>query len=225
MSVGEVIENWQGCAAPQRISHDGRLVRLEPLEVDRHAEAMFEAHRSGDPEGRIWDYLPYGPYDSLNAYRDHIAAQAASSDPLFFAIIDKVSGDAVGVASFLRIEPPQGVIEVGHICYTPRLQRTQGATEAMALMAKHVFDDLGYRRYEWKCNAANDASRRAAERLGFTFEGVFRQHMVVKGRNRDSAWFSMLDKEWPDRRRKFEAWLDPGNFDADGRQIKPLGEA
>ena len=144
--------------------------------------------------------------------------RARSEDPLFFAMLEKSSGDAVGYAAFMRIEPAHRVIEVGSILFTPRLQRTVGATEAMYLMARYVFEDLGYRRYEWKCNALNAPSRRAALRLGFTFEGIFRQHMIVKGRNRDTAWFSMLDSEWPKRKAAFERWLDPANFDANGRQ-------
>jgi RimJ/RimL family protein N-acetyltransferase len=149
-------------------------------------------------------------------------ANAKSEDPLFFTILDNASASAVGYAAYLRIEPAHRVIEVGHILYTPRLQRTVGATEAMYLMARHVFEELGYRRYEWKCNALNAPSRSAALRLGFTFEGVFRQHMIIKGRNRDTAWFSMLDSEWPARKAAFERWLDPSNFDAQGGQKRSL---
>ena len=153
-----------------------------------------------------------------------LTERAATSDPLFFAIVERRSRRALGMASFLRIEQGHGVIEVGHIWYSPALQRTRLATEAMYVMARHVFDDLGYRRYEWKCNALNEPSRRAAVRLGFTFEGVFRQHMVIKGANRDTAWYSMLDGEWPAAKAAFEAWLRPDNFDADGRQLRSLAE-
>lgn len=152
-------------------------------------------------------------------------SRAASADPLFFAIADNTTGRATGQAALLRIEPMHRVIEVGHILYTPALQRTRGATEAMFLLARHVFEDLGYRRYEWKCNALNAASGAAARRLGFTFEGVFRQHMIIKVRNRDSAWFSMLDSEWPQRRREFERWLSPDNFDARGDSGRGCGSA
>ncbi|MCB1493125.1 MAG: GNAT family N-acetyltransferase [Rhodobiaceae bacterium] len=216
------LSNWIIRPRPGRNVRDGQHVHVEPLDPARHAAPMYEAHRTLDPEGRIWDYLAYGPFESLHDYTVHLERQAAEDDPLFYAIIDRASGEAVGVASFLRIDPNNGVIEVGHICYTPRLQRTPAATEAMFLMASMVFDDLGYRRYEWKCNNANAASKRAAERLGFTFEGIFRQHMVVKRQNRDTAWFSMLDGEWPERKRRFEAWLDPANFNDDGSQKLPL---
>ena len=166
----------------------------------------------------MWQYLFEGPFADRAAFDLHLHRIAVSEDPLFFAILDESSGAAVGYASYMRIEPVHRVIEVGSILYTPRLQQTTLATEAMYLMARHVFEDLGYRRYEWKCNALNAPSRRAALRLGFTFEGIFRQHMIVKGRNRDTAWFSMLDSEWPVRKANFERWLDPSNFGRDGRQ-------
>jgi RimJ/RimL family protein N-acetyltransferase len=163
-----------------------------------------------------------GPFREPIAFRSALAGKAASEDPLFFAIVERYTGSAAGYAAFLRIEPAHRVVEVGGILFTPSLQRTAGATEAMYLMAAHAFDDLGYRRYEWKCNALNEPSRRAALRLGFTFEGIFRQHMIIKGRNRDTAWYSMLDSEWPARKSAFERWLDPSNFDSNGRQRTPL---
>lgn len=159
-----------------------------------------------------------GPYRDYETFEAAIRKKAESEDPLFFAIVDPRSGGALGYASFLRIEPNHRVIEVGSIVYSPALQRTPGATEAMYLMSRYVFEQLGYRRYEWKCHALNERSRRAALRLGFQFEGIFRQHMIVKGRNRDTAWFSMLDREWPERKQNFERWLAPENFDAHGRQ-------
>jgi RimJ/RimL family protein N-acetyltransferase len=159
-----------------------------------------------------------GPFRDRAAFDSAMAAKAASTDPLFFAIVERNSGRAVGYAAYLRIEPAHRVIEVGGIVFTPALQRTAGATEAMYLMARHAFEDLGYRRYEWKCDARNSPSRRAALRFGFTFEGLFRQHMIVKGRNRDTAWFSMLDGEWPDRQARFDRWLAPSNFDEAGTQ-------
>jgi RimJ/RimL family protein N-acetyltransferase len=170
----------------------------------------------------LWQYLFEGPFPDRPAFDVHLQRMAASDDPLFFAILDSASGGAVGYASFIRIEPIHRVIEVGSILYAPRMQQTALATEAMYLMARHVFEGLGYRRYEWKCNSLNAPSRRAALRLGFTFEGIFRQHMIVKGRNRDTAWFSMLDSEWPVRKANFERWLDPSNFDPDGRQKMAL---
>ena len=203
--------------AAERAPLAGRAVTLVPLNADAHADALFEGANGGERD-RVWTYLFDGPYPDRAAFRANIASKAMSEDPLFFAVIDNASGKAVGYQTFLRIEPKHRVIEVGAIMYTPALQRTIGATEAQYLFARHVFDDLGYRRYEWKCNSLNAPSRRAALRLGFSFEGVFRQHMIVKDRNRDTAWFSMLDSEWPARRAAFEQWLAPENFDSSGRQ-------
>jgi RimJ/RimL family protein N-acetyltransferase len=163
-----------------------------------------------------------GPYPNLSAFEARLRQMASTSDPLFLTILENSSGQPVGYASYMRIEPAHRCIEVGSILFTPALQHTPGATEAMYLMARHVFNDLGYRRYEWKCNALNEPSRRAALRLGFTFEGIFRQHMIVKGRSRDTAWYSMLDSEWPARKASFERWLAPDNFDAQGRQRQSL---
>jgi RimJ/RimL family protein N-acetyltransferase len=205
-------------APAQRVLAGGR-VRLEPLDPDRHAEDLLAA-AAGDP--RLWDYLPYGPFADVGSLRAHLARQASSGDPLFLTIVDSGSGRAAGVVSSLRIEPAHACIEIGHIWFGAPLQRTPGATETIYLLARHAFDDLGNRRLEWKCDAANARSRRAAERFGFTFEGVFRQHMIVKGRNRDTAWYALLDSEWPAARAAFEAWLAPENFDADGRQRSPL---
>ena len=202
---------------PARITLTGRGVTLAPLDASLHGDALFEGI-TGEGGDRLWHYLFEGPFADRAAFDIHLKRIAASEDPLFFAILNNASGRAVGYASYMRIEPVHRVIEVGSILYTPRLQQTTLATEAMYLMARHVFEDLGYRRYEWKCNALNAPSRRAALRFGFTFEGIFRQHMIVKGRNRDTAWFSMLDSEWPVRKANFERWLDPSNFSADGRQ-------
>jgi len=212
---------WKRARPLSRAALEGELVRLEPVDVARHAGQLFAAQSSA-PE--LWAYLPYGPFESETAFRVWLTERAASSDPLFYAIIERMSGRALGMASFLRVEQGHGVIEVGHIWYSPALQRTRLATDAMYVMARHVFDDLGYRRYEWKCNALNEPSRRAAVRLGFTFEGVFRQHMVIKGENRDTAWYSMLDGEWPAAKAAFEAWLRPENFDAEGSQLRSLAE-
>jgi RimJ/RimL family protein N-acetyltransferase len=208
---------------PRHTTLEGRVVNVAPLNPSVHADALFNATQGQDNE-RLWAYLFEGPFATRAAFDSHLKQKANSEDPLFFAILDKSSGDAVGYAAYMRIEPTHRVIEIGSILFTPRLQRTLAATEAMYLMARHVFEDLGYRRYEWKCNALNAPSRSAALRLGFTFEGIFRQHMIIKGCNRDTAWFSMLDSEWPQRKAAFERWLDPSNFDANGQQKVSLSE-
>jgi RimJ/RimL family protein N-acetyltransferase len=218
---GMLLAGWQPPSRPGRSVLQGGHCRLEPLESSRHA-AELHAANSLDRDGTMWEYLAYGPFIDEAAYAAWVAAVEHSNDPLFFAIVDARTGRAGGVASYLRMDPAHGVIEVGHLAYSPQLQRTAAATEAMYLMMQQAFA-LGYRRYEWKCNARNAASRRAAERLGFTFEGVFRQHMVYKGRNRDTAWYSIIDSEWPAVDAAFRAWLEPGNFDADGRQRSSLG--
>ena len=215
--VSETLLDSSPAKLPPRQTHEGRVVRLEPLNAAAHAEALYEGSH-GDGKEKLWRYLFEGPFPDALAFNAYVERFASAEDQLFFAIVDNASGLAVGYASYLRIEPMHRCIEVGNILYTPRLQRTVGATEAMYLMARHVFEDLAYRRYEWKCNALNAPSRRAAPRLGFTFEGIFRQHMIVKGRNRDTAWYAMLDSEWPSRKANFERWLNPGNFDTHGRQ-------
>lgn len=201
---------------PDAKRFEGRFVTLVPLQAS-HADDLF-AVAGGGTNAALWDYMPDGPFPEPAAFRDHIARKAQSQDPLFYAILENASGKPVGHATLMRIDTAHRVIETGNILYSPRLQQTPGATECMYLLARHVFEDGGYRRYEWKCNALNAPSRRAAARLGFTFEGEFRQHMIVKGRNRDTAWFSMLDTEWPAVKQAFEAWLAPENFDAAGRQ-------
>nr|WP_255720315.1 GNAT family protein [Acuticoccus kalidii] len=209
---------------PERVVLEGRLVRLEPLDAARHAEPQWTAHRSGDPDGALWTYLAYGPFASLEAYREHLTKQEASVDPLFFTVVPRRTGVAAGVMGLMRITPEHGVIEVGHICFAPGLRRTAEPTEAMLLLGDYVFGRLGYRRFEWKCDDGNAPSKRAAERYGFTYEGLFRQHMVVKGRNRDTAWFSITDREWPAVRAALAAWVAPENFDAAGQQRRKLEE-
>jgi len=199
---------------------DRAYCRVERLAPERHAAELFNVNIT-DSEGHNWNYLPYGPFDSLAQYRKWLDATCCNSDPLFHAILDQTTGKAVGVASYLRITPEQGTIEVGHINYSPRLQRKPAATEAMFLMMQRAFA-LGYRRYEWKCDALNAPSRKAAQRLGLSYEGVFRQHMVVKGRNRDTAWYACVDHEWPALRVAYETWLAPANFDGDGDQWTTL---
>lgn len=193
-------------------------MRLEPLDPGRHGDDLYRATAGADS---TWDYLAYGPFASRNEFIGWLESRAPLADPLTFTIIDRAAGEARGLESLMRIDAPDGVIEIGHIWLSPALQRTRQATEAIYLLSRYVFE-IGYRRYEWKCDALNQPSRRAAERFGFVFEGIFRQHMVIKDRNRDTAWFSILDSEWPSRRAAFEAWLTPENFDATGRQIRSL---
>jgi RimJ/RimL family protein N-acetyltransferase len=211
--------DWKPVPLPGPVTLRGHAVTLEPLNAERHAAALWEALRGHD---ELWTWLPYGPFDTESDLRRHIEERQAAAGFVFLAIVPAATGLAEGWASYMRMEPAHGVIEVGYVLFAPSLQRTAAATEAMFLMASHVFDHLGYRRYEWKCNAENLPSRSAAERLGFTFESIFRQHMILKGRNRDTAWFSMLDREWPARKRAFEAWLAPENFDDEGRQRRSL---
>ena len=213
--------DWKPARRPERHRLEGETVRLEPVDAARHAGDLFTASE-GAPA--LWDYLAYGPFASQTEFTDWLKERAISRDPLFYAVVDRDSGTARGMASLMRIKPEHGVIEIGHIWFAPALQRTRQATEAIYLLARHAFDDLGYRRLEWKCDSLNGPSRRAAERFGFVYEGIFRQHMVTKGRNRDTAWYSMTDGEWPSRRAAFERWLAPGNFDDEGRQRRTLGE-
>jgi RimJ/RimL family protein N-acetyltransferase len=209
---------------PERVVLEGQWVTVTPLVAKTHGEALWQAVGGADKVG-LWEYMPDGPFRDGADLDAALQAKAVSEDPFFFAIIDRVTGLAAGHASLMRIDPKNRVIEVGGIMFSPALQRTRGATEAMFLMARYAFEDLGYRRYEWKCDAFNEPSRRAALRLGFQFEGIFRQHMIIKGRNRDTAWFSMLDLEWPARQREFGRWLDPGNFDANGFQRTMLNSS
>ena len=225
--------NWKPVQPPRPVTLCGRSVTLEPLDADRHSGAIWNAVRGHD---EVWTWLADGPYASESALHAALAEKQASQNAVFLAILPAPNGQlanrpdvpsphpAAGYASYMRIDPAHGVVEVGNILLSPGLQRTTAATEAMYLMARHVFDDLGYRRYEWKCNAENEPSRRAALRLGFSFEGIFRQHMVIKDRNRDTAWFAMLDREWPARKQASEAWLSSKNFDPSGRQLHKLGE-
>jgi RimJ/RimL family protein N-acetyltransferase len=221
--VGRPVPEWRPRPLPPRQPMAGHYCQVVPLDPAVHAADLFAANAL-DRDGRNWTYLAIGPFASLPAYRSWLNKAAASTDPLFHAIIDRTSGKAVGVATFLRIDPTNGVIEVGNINYSPLLQRKPAATEAMYLMMRRAFDELGYRRYEWKCDSLNAPSRAAALRLGFTFEGIFRQAVVYKGRNRDTCWFSIIDSEWPARKAAFEAWLAPDNFDAAGRQKRSLAE-
>ncbi|AYF89397.1 N-acetyltransferase [Pseudomonas sp. DY-1] len=214
------LSHWQPRPVPAQTPLPGRFVRLEALDVSRHGDDLWQALQGPDPA--LWDYLPYGPFASREPFDAWLAGNAESRDPLFYTVIDLASGRALGIFSYLRIAPKDGAIEIGHIAFGKAMQRTPGSTEAVWLLARHAFDDLGYRRLEWKCNAANARSMRAAERLGFSYEGLFRQHMIVKGQNRDTAWFSIIDGEWPTCREAFERWLSVDNFDGEGRQRQSL---
>lgn len=221
-AIGLPVRDWRAPDPPSRQPMQGRSCRLEVLDAQRHAGDLHAANMQ-DLEHRNWTYLGYGPFESLDAYGKWADEVSRESDPLFFAIVDAATEKAVGVASYLRISPTSGSIEVGHINYSPLLQRTPAATEAMYLMMKRVFE-AGYRRYEWKCDALNAPSRAAAQRLGFSYEGVFRQAMIYKGRNRDTAWYAAIDSEWPELERAFTRWLDASNFDDQGRQKQSLRE-
>ena len=221
-AIGFPVPDWKPVARPMHKVMTGRFCRLEPLDATRHAADLYAANAL-DAEGRNWTYLPYGPFDSLVSYRSWLDQFSATADPLFFAIVSNATGKAVGVASFMRIDPASGSIEVGHLNFSPLMQRTPIATESMYLMMKEAFA-LGYRRYEWKCNALNMPSRAAAQRLGLSFEGVFRQATVIKGHIRDTAWYAAIDKEWPALNQAFQAWLSPENFDDEGRQRVALSE-
>ena len=220
--IGFAVDDWRPADPPSRQPMIGRTCRLQVLDPERHAADLHAANMQ-DSEHRVWTYLPYGPFESLADYREWAEGVSTSDDPLFHAIIDAASDKPVGVASYLRINPAVGSIVVGHINYSPALQRTPAATEAMYLMMKRVFES-GYRRYEWKCDALNARSRAAAQRLGFSYEGVFRQATIYKGRNRDTAWYAAIDREWPELEEAFTRWLDPGNFDDEGRQRVRLSE-
>jgi RimJ/RimL family protein N-acetyltransferase len=214
--------DWKPVERPDRAPLRGAHVLLRPLDPAGDAEPLYAVSHppAGDPA--IWTYLPDGPYESLEELRRVLARAEASDDPLFFAVVPLPGEQPLGIVSYLRITPETGVLEIGHIWFGVPVQRTTAATEAIYLLAARAFDELGYRRIEWKCNALNAASRRAAERFGFTFEGIFRNHQVVKGRNRDTAWYAMTDEDWPAIRSAFQAWLAPENFDGDGGQKRSL---
>lgn len=218
--LGTPLPGWTPPPAPMGEVLDGQYVRLERLDADAHAADLHRAYSGHDA---LWDYMPYGPFSSAAAYHRWAKETASGADPLFYVLRDKATGHCGGVASYLRITPAAGSIEVGHICLSPEVAKGRVWTEAMFLMMEWAFAN-GYRRYEWKCNALNMASRRAAQRLGFSYEGIFRQAAVIKGRNRDTAWFAVIDTEWPALREAYAAWLSPRNFDAAGRQKERLSD-
>lgn len=222
--LGEIVSG-PAATLPTRMPLQGRTVRLVPISPEHHADALFDAAQGGEqPDPHLWDYMGQGPFAHLGEFADWLEGCVKSNDPHFYAVVDEATGAPGGMVSYLRIVPKDRVIEIGNIWFGARLQRSRQATETIYLLIKNAFEDLGYRRVEWKCNALNERSRRAAERFGFTFEGLFRKHMIVKGRNRDTAWYAMLDDEWPTCRAAFEAWLDPANCDENGQQRRALSE-
>lgn len=219
--VGADLPDWHGARQPGDISLEGRYCRLERINVERHAAALYEAY-SDATDARDWTWLPAGPFETPEAYRAWLMNAEQQKDPLHYAVIDLASGKPVGTVALMRIDAANGVIEVGYVTYSPRMQRTRLSTEVMALFLHYVFDELGYRRFEWKCDALNAPSCAAATRFGFTFEGIFRQAIVTRGRNRDTAWYSIIDSEYPALRTAYDKWLSPSNFDDNGVQREKL---
>jgi RimJ/RimL family protein N-acetyltransferase len=217
------LSNWTPRPRPARQTFEGRFVRIEPLDAAYHGDGLYKVSTVPDADQRF-RWLGEYPPESRAAFQPWLDKAEASADPVFYTIIDRKSGEIVGRQTLMRIDQANGVIEIGNIYWGPQMARRPAATEALHLFARHVFNDLGYRRFEWKCNNHNAPSKRAAERFGFTFEGIFRQHMIVKGENRDTAWFAMLDGDWPRLDKALEGWLHPANFDREGRQIRRLEE-
>ena len=220
--VGQTVDPLPAGHVPDMRPLFGRWARLEHVSVKKHAKDFYESFAASDPDGEVWTYMGYGPFASFNAFGTWLAEREAARDPWFYAFIRKDTGKAAGMGAFMRADAANGAIEIGHIWLSPGLQRTREATEAIFLMMRHAFDELGVRRLEWKCDTLNAPSRRAAERFGFTFEGIFRQHFIVKGRNRDTAWYAIIDKDWPPIRKGFQEWLKDANFDLEGRQKAKL---
>ncbi|MBV9913883.1 MAG: GNAT family N-acetyltransferase [Sinobacteraceae bacterium] len=221
--IGVAVPDWTERPRPARVVLQGQYSRIEPVDVARHAADLFEAYMEA-PDGRYWTYLFSERPEAAESFSAYLSNLSRSQDPLHYTILDAAANRAVGTAALMRIEPVHGVIEVGSITFAPRMQGTRIGTEAMYLLARYVFDELGYRRYEWKCDSLNAPSRRAALRYGFSFEGIFRQAILYKGRNRDTAWYSIISPEWPLLRAAFESWLQPTNFDEAGRQKRSLAE-
>ena len=220
--VGPVVDSLPPGVTPDMRPLHGLWIMLEAVSAAQHARALYDSFAASDPDGAVWTYLGYGPWQSFEQFAAWLKEREAARDPWFYAFVRRQGHRPCGMGSFMRCDAGNGVIEIGHIWMAPGLQQTREATEAIFLMIRHCFDDLGVRRLEWKCDALNAPSRRAAERFGFTFEGIFRQHFIVKGRNRDTAWYAMLDKDWHPIRESFETWLHPSNFDAEGRQKAKL---
>lgn len=221
--IGETVPGWTPRPLPGEVILEGRFCRLEPLDSARHADQLYAAYRTA-ADDRDWTYLFSGPFACAEDYRLHAEKAQRSTDPRHYAVVDRATGKAVGTLALMRIDAVNGVIEVGAVTFSPLLARTRLSTEAQFLLMAYVFDELRYRRYEWKCDSLNAPSRAAAERLGFRFEGIFRQAVIYKGRSRDTAWYSVIDSEWPRLAQAFRAWLSPANFDADGRQRESLAD-
>ena len=226
MKIGQLLHKFPDNKRPVRKNMTGRLVTVTPIDPNRHGDDLYNAScgPNGNSSGRMWTYMSFGPFKNKDEFQKWLNPQDQKDDPLVFTMISRTDGKALGMANYLRIVPQWASCEVGSIWFSPALQQTPMATEAMYLMAFHVFEELGYRRYEWKCDSLNNASRSAALRLGFKYEGLSRQHMIYKGRNRDTSWFAMTDTDWPIAKAAFEAWLSEGNFDATGQQRLRLGE-
>jgi RimJ/RimL family protein N-acetyltransferase len=223
LPLGTPLPGWTPCPTPSRKILDGSYALLEPLDPKTHGDDLVAAFKTTDPDS--WTYLFHGPFSGEADLRQWLADSAAAPGNVCYAIVDLATGRAAGIASYMRMDPANGVIEVGSIHYSDKLKQTRASTEAMFLMMRHVFDDLGYRRYEWKCNSFNAPSRRTALRLGFSFEGIFRNHMVVKGHSRDTAWFAITDDGWPKLKAAYGKWLAPDNFDSSGKQRVSLSSA
>ncbi|MFY8284395.1 GNAT family N-acetyltransferase [Pseudoalteromonas sp. SSMSWG5] len=221
--IGRDLTGWTEAKQPEKTTFTGQFCRLERLDASRHAEELFDAFQDNSDD-RNWTYLPYGPFSSYDVYREFLVSMEGLSDPFHYTVIDKSTNRAVGTLSLMRIDQANGVIEIGHVVYSPRMQRTPLSTEAMSLLQDYIFGELGYRRLEWKCDSLNEPSRTAAERFGFTFEGIFRQLQVTQGRNRDTAWYSLLDSEYAVLKYAYKAWLTRGNFDESGQQVNKLAD-
>jgi RimJ/RimL family protein N-acetyltransferase len=222
--IGPDVPDWTPRQRPARLVLQGRTCRLEPLNVEAHGDSLYDAY-CAQTDASDWTYLFVGPFTDAASYRAYLEGAAASTDPQHWAVVDQATGNAVGTLSLMRIDPAHGTIEVGNVTFSPLMKRTPVSTEAQYLLMRFVFDALGYRRYEWKCDALNAPSRQAALRLGFSFEGIFRQAVIYKGRSRDTAWFSIIDSEWPARRAAFEHWLAADNFDTNGQQRSKLAQS
>lgn len=221
--VGRDLSDWKHAKQPGKKDFVGKFCRLERLNVEKHAEELYEAYQDS-PDERNWTYLPFGPFYSCDEYRNFLMDAEASNDPCHYTVIEKSTNKPVGTVALMNIDTANGVIEIGSVVYSPRMQRTPLSTEVMALLQEYIFDELGYRRLEWKCNSLNEPSRSAAERFGFSFEGIFRQLQVTKGKNRDTAWYSILDNEFNIVKHAYKKWLSSNNFDESGRQLNKLAD-